>query len=447
MATNNASAFSADIVAFIQKTVLPLAQRQLVAYQFGSPLDLPENRGTTYTAVRYTRIPLPFAPLSEGVPPLGQSMTISTVSATAQQWGDKVTVTDVADLTIFHPVFTQATKLLSMQMSETYERNTFNTLMAGTQVNYVNTRGSRAALVAGDVLDPVTINRTVGMLVTLGVPMYDGMEGEDIKMAVAEGGAKASNNPRQMPHYAAIIHPLVATDFRQNSDVRLAWTYSDLNRLYNFEIGEWGGMRFCMSNLVPSFVGVAQINPAAQVGGGTFAAANYFVIVTASDTQNQYESRIYQVSASTAVTLNGSMTVALPNITGFTFNIYVGLTSSPATLALCALGPTSGSLTGQAVQLAANQTVTITGIGTAQTPPSAPATGITVYPTFIFGVGAYGQVTLRTAEFFYMEGAEKLDPLNQLRIAGWKGYYGSIILNAQFMARIEASSANTTTFG
>ena len=47
MATNVASSFSADIEAFIAEETLPLARRQLVAYQFGDPLTLPKGRGTT----------------------------------------------------------------------------------------------------------------------------------------------------------------------------------------------------------------------------------------------------------------------------------------------------------------------------------------------------------------------------------------------------------------
>jgi hypothetical protein len=75
MALQNPSAnFSADISNFIQKKTQPLVQRQLVAYQFGDQLRLPKNRGTTYTASRYDRVALPFAPLSEGVPPQGNSL-------------------------------------------------------------------------------------------------------------------------------------------------------------------------------------------------------------------------------------------------------------------------------------------------------------------------------------------------------------------------------------
>ena len=61
--TNASTGFTADVEAYIQEEVEPLTRRQLVAYQFGKPLRLDVNRGTTYTASRYERLPLPFAPL------------------------------------------------------------------------------------------------------------------------------------------------------------------------------------------------------------------------------------------------------------------------------------------------------------------------------------------------------------------------------------------------
>ena len=445
--TNTASQFSTDIENYIADETLPLARRQLVAYQFGDPLTLPQGRGTTYTAFRYNRVALPYAPLSEGVAPVGQSMTIQSVSAVAQQWGDRVTITDVAELTIKHPLFKKAMELVSLQLAETLERNTFNTLMAGTQVNYINSRGSRAALVAGDVLDTTTVIRTNAALETLGAPRYMGDEQTDQKMDVDGGGGKASSDPRAMPHYAAIVHPLVVGDFRQQATVITAWSYSDLNRLYNYEAGEWGGIRFCKSNMVPSFTGVAQITGTAGTAGA-LATNTYYVLVTASDTQNQYESRVYQVSGGIAVTgPTGSISVVLPALAGFTFNVYIGTTASPANLGLAVAGPTTGPMTGQATQLAPNQTVIITGTGVAQTAPAAPATGITVYPTFIMGRGAYGQVVLDNAKFTYLTGADKSDPLNQLRVVGWKAFYGTLIENQQFFARIESASAFTSTFG
>ncbi len=319
MATNVANQFSADIESFIADETLPLARRQLVAYQFGDPATLPKGRGITYTATRYNRVPLPFAPLSEGVPPIGETMTIQQVTGVCQQWGDKITSTDTAELTIKHPIVAKAKDLIGLQIGETLDRNTFNNLMAGAQVNFVNTRGSRAALVAGDVLNTHEINRMYGTLYTLGAPRFMGDEITDTKIKAGEGQPRASANPRGMPHYVAIAHSLVIQDLRENPTVILAWTYSDLNRLYNSEFGELGGIRFCSSNMVPSFTGFA--NSAAGLtytpgtAGNLATNAGYRIIVTGSDTQNQYESQIYIVSGAQSVTgPNGSISICQPQL-------------------------------------------------------------------------------------------------------------------------------------
>src|SRR5260370_154483 len=263
MATNVAGSFAADIEGYLADETLPLARRQLVVYQFGDPLTLPKGRGTAYTATRYNRVPLPFAPLSEGVPPIGQAMTISQVSATAQQWGDKITITDVGELTIKHPLFVKAKELLGLQIAETFERNTFNNLLAGPQINYVNTLGSRGALIAGDVMNPHEVTRAVAILETLGAPRFMGDEMTDTRLEADAGGARASNNPRQMPHYASVCHTLVVADMRENPAINQAWTFSDINRLYNYELGGWGGLRFCRSTLIPTFTGVPAITATA----------------------------------------------------------------------------------------------------------------------------------------------------------------------------------------
>lgn len=452
MPNNVASQFQADISNYIADETLPLARRQLVAYQFGDPLELPKGFGTTYTATRYQRIPLPFAPVAEGVPPPGETMTIQQVTATVLQWADRIIITDVAEMTIKHPLFKKATELVALQVAETLERNTMVALMAGTQVNYVNRRGSRGALVAGDVLDTFTVIRTDQALETLGAPRYMGDEQTDTKISAEAGGARASENPRAMPHYAAIIHPAVVADFRQNPTVINAWTYSDLNRLYNFEAGEWSGIRFCKSNMVPSFNGNANnANGLTFVGSASGGALNgtYLFIVTGSDTQNQYESQIYAVSAGVSCgTGTGSCTVTMPTITGYTYSVYLAVSpNSPVNLGLTTSGPTTGPYQGQATQLAPGASVVITGVGLPQVPPAAPGAGVTVYPTFVLGRGAYAQVVLDNVKFTYLSEPDKSDPHNQLRIVGWKAFWGTLLTNVQFFARIESVTAFGPTFG
>jgi hypothetical protein len=157
---------------------------------------------------------------------------------------------------------------------------------------------------------------------------------------------------------------------------------------------------------------------------------------------------VAQVSASASVTgPNGSITMTMPSTTGYTYNVYLGTSASPTNLATSTSGPTVGPLAGQAVQLAAGSTVVLTGLGVTQTPPAAPGTGLTVYPTFVFGKGAYAVVTLANVEHFLLTKADKSDVLNQRAVVGWKGYNGMVILNQLFLARIEGTSAFSATFG
>jgi N4-gp56 family major capsid protein len=450
MAQTNAAQLQGDVLAYLAEEVLPIAQKRLVLHQFGDVKKIPKGRGNTWSATRYNRLPLPFAPLSEGVPAVSQPLQIQQVVGTAQQWGGQVTITDVAELTIFHDPFQQAKRMIGYQIGECFERNDFLVCMGCTQVNYVNSRGARASLVAGDVLDPYTVIRTQLALETLGAPYFGASTAPQIKGSIRDGsGSKASSDPRSNEHFVAVGHMLALGDLRQNATIVNAWSYSDLNRLYNNEAGEWSAIRFCKSNMVPFFVGVANtgINPTAGTAGN-LQTGSYFVQLTGVDSQNQYEQRIHQVSSSVSVTgPNGSISITTPNIAGFTFTAYIGTTSSPSNLALSVSGPTTGPMAGQAVQLPANTTLTLTGTGLAQVPPAAPATGVTVYPTFVFGQGAFAVVELENVEYFYLNKAEKADPQNQLRVVAWKAFNGAMILNTQFMARIESASAFTATFG
>src|ERR1035437_9651813 len=99
-------------------------------------------------------------------------------------------------------------------------------------------------------------------------------------MKIDAGAYKnASKSPSSAPHYVAIQHPLVEQDLRQNTTIATAWSYSDLNRLYNYDLGEWGGVLFCSSNMVPYFTGVAQVTGTPANTGGALVTANYYIQV------------------------------------------------------------------------------------------------------------------------------------------------------------------------
>jgi hypothetical protein len=168
------------------------------------------------------------------------------------------------------------------------------------------------------------------------------------------------------------------------------------------------------------------------------------VQVTGWDDQNFYESQIYQLSGDISVT-TGGIVVTTPSTPGYTYAIYVGVGTgaAPQNLGLTASGPTTGPYTGQSIMLPPATAVTITGLGLFQIPPAAPATGVTVYPTFVFGKEAFACLKLQNVEWNRLYNADKSDPHNQLRVIGYKFMEGWVILNQQFMARIESTASST----
>ncbi len=452
--TTFAPSLSSDVTRYLADDLLPLTITELVMYDFSEKIRLPKGHGTTYTMSRYARIPLAFAPTAEGVPPISTPLTVSQATVQLNQWTALVTITDVTQLTIKHDTFKKAKELLTMAAAELMERNCIQAVLAFPNINYVNSKGGRSSLAQTDVLNPQEITRAFAFLETLGVPMFKGPKGPDVKKNAGEGQPRALSNPRAAPHYVVVMHPLVQADFRNNPQVQFLSSYSSPNRLYNHEIGEWNSMRFCTSNFIPSWTGVAQINGTGASTGGTFNAASgtLYAVVTASDQIYQYESIIWLISAAitgTAANSQSSFTIALPSTyPGYTFSVYVGTSSTiPTNLGLCTAGPLQGPMQGQATQLAGGQTVTITGTGIAKTPPAAPSAGVTVYPTFIFGVDAFATVTLADIEVAYLAEPEKIDPTNQLRMASFKFYNGTFIKNASFALRIESGSQFSLTLG
>jgi hypothetical protein len=116
-------------------------------------------------------------------------------------------------------------------------------------------------------------------------------------------------------------------------------------------------------------------------------------------------------------------------------------------LGLTTSGPSSGPYSGQAIQIAPGTTVTITGVGLYQIPPAAPATGVTVFRTYVFGKEAFATLKLENIQWNRLYEADKSDPHNQLRVVGWKYFEGWVILNQQFMAAMESTASSTGAFG
>ena len=225
-----ASALSAEMKTFYDMTLIDEAQAQLVHDQFGQKRPIPKNGGKTIEFRKFAPLAKATTPLTEGVTPDGKSLSVSTITATVNQYGDFVTQTDVLELTSLDNTILEATKLLGRQAGLTLDTVVRNVLNSGTNVTY-------CPKVAGTTETAVTSRKNLDATSQLTVKV--------IQQVVAK--LRGQNAPTIGGKYVAIIHPYVAYDLMRDPEWIDAHKYANPTNLYEGEIGEIAGVRFVQS--------------------------------------------------------------------------------------------------------------------------------------------------------------------------------------------------------
>ena len=219
---------SAEMKTFYDMTLIDEAQANLVHDQFGQKRPIPANGGKTIEFRKFAPLAKATTPLTEGVTPDGKSLTVSTITATVNQYGDYITQSDVLELTALDNTILEATKLLGRQAGMTLDTVVRNVLQSGTNVTY-------CPKVAADGTETEVTSRTAldnSCQLTVKV----------VQQVVAK--LRAQNAPTIGGKYVAIIHPYVAYDLMRDPEWIDAHKYAKPDNLYEGEIGEIAGVRF-----------------------------------------------------------------------------------------------------------------------------------------------------------------------------------------------------------
>jgi len=222
---------SSEMKTFYDLTLIDEAGANLVHDQFAQKRPIPAGQGKTIEFRKFAALPKATTPLTEGVTPDGRALTVSTVTATVNQYGDYITQSDVLELTAVDNTVLEATKLLGRQAGLTLDTVTRNVLQSGTNVMYaekwVNGEAvevtSRDGLDSSAVLTVELVQRAVANLRALNAPTIDGS-------------------------YIAIIHPYAAYDLMRDSEWIDANKYGSPENLYEGEIGRLAGVRFVQTS-------------------------------------------------------------------------------------------------------------------------------------------------------------------------------------------------------
>ena len=271
MAIQTFSNFSADAQTYIAAQTLLRIKRDVIVYGLGKKEKLPNRFSKTFQFTRYDKLNLPKVALTEGTTPsTNASITISTVQAVMDQWGDFVNISDVADLTVKHPVMEQAIQLLSEQASETIDREVIKVILANTSVYYPGVVSSRGGLASNSYFD------------TRYSSQNNCSSSWSRRAALRGSYVHGSHRPLRRD-----------ADLSKDSTFQTATSYSNILVLQNGEAGRWMGVRWVTSNLLPVLERLASVVTATSVaaGGSLANSTTYYMKVTAVDNAIGFETR------------------------------------------------------------------------------------------------------------------------------------------------------------
>lgn len=160
----NTTAVQHDLQTYFAKKLLGHAKYQTVLDQFGKREDLPSHSSKTIQFTQYADLAIVSNPLTEGVAPSGSKLQNQAITASVDQLGDYVTLTDLAGLTPKHDTVQEALKLLGDQAAKSLDRAINAVVSAGTAVRYAGGATSRAALAADSKLTWADVRKEVTRL-------------------------------------------------------------------------------------------------------------------------------------------------------------------------------------------------------------------------------------------------------------------------------------------
>lgn len=387
--TTDMANLSPEMKTYYEKRLIDIASPKLVHDQFGDKYPIPKNGGKTIEMRRYSPLPKATKPLTEGITPVGNTLNVSAINATVEQYGDWIGLSDVLELTAIDNNVVQATKLLGNQSGRTLDTVTREVICGGTNVRYApNANGGqidlRADITSDCALSPELIFKAKADLAAMNADPID-------------------------DSYVAIIHPYAAFDLMRNEEWIDVHKYADAGKIYAGEIGKLGGVRFVETS-------------EAKIAGPGVISEN-----------------VSRLHVKTAVSASTQSVVVLESLKPVTFErpvpVYVNGVANTITAITLASG---GGAT-----LTLGTAVTNLAVGALICGQGGGKDGSAVFCTIVLGAHAYGTTEVEGGGLQHI--IKQLgygdDPLNQRASCGWKAMKAAERLVEAYMVRLESGSA------
>lgn len=386
---------------YYDKALIHFAKPRLVHAEFGQKKPIPSGAGKTIEFRKFSPLPKALVPLTEGVTPKGNSLNVSTVESTVEQYGDYITMSDMLTLSSVDNVVLETQNVLGDQAGRTLDTVIREKVNAGTNVQYADGKADRNVLVGGEATYEDNDYLTVAA----------------VKRAVAT--LKRNNAaPYKDGCYVAIIHPDVANDLTNDPAWREVKQNVDPKDWYEGTIGKIFGVVFVESTEAKIFRAAPLRNPETLERGDA-----------------------------------GTLTVI--KVSGKEITIAEPLTSAEAT-ALASRGIQIGGLdltiSSATAGAAGSAKLTFTEDVPSSVvpdniiyPTGAGKNGRDIYSTLFIAKNAYGVTNVEGGgleTIIKQKGSAGTgDPLDQRSTVGWKATQTAEILSPEFLVRVETTAS------
>jgi N4-gp56 family major capsid protein len=388
-----------EMKSYYDRALIRFAGPKLVHAQFGQQKPIPAGNGKTIEFRRFSPLPKALTPLTEGVTPKGNTLNVTTVESTVEQYGDYVTMSDMLTLSSVDAVISETQNVLGDQAGRTLDTVIREKVNAGTNVQYANGKADRSLLVGGSAKTEENDYLTVAA----------------VKRAVST--LKRNNaTPFKDGCYVAIIHPDVANDLTNDPEWKAIKQNVDPEDWYNGVIGKIHGVVFVESTEAKIFRAGYLRNPE------TLTKGDPEVLTVAKVDGNTITLR-EELTEEDVLYINGKQI----QIQGFNYAI---------------TGATAGSAGSATIIVAEELDASVTPDAVIY-PAGAGAEGRDIYSTLFLGQNAYGVTSITggglTTILKQKGSAGTGDPLDQRSTVGWKATQTAEILSPEFMVRVETT--------
>ena len=211
----------------VRKT-LEFAKPKLVFPQFGQPDLSMKRKGQTASWLKFTKMAVPSAVLTDDPTWAPATVADTTVTATLEFWGAGVSLVEALQETSFLDLPAEYKKLVGQNAGETINEKVRDVLKAGTSADYANAAEARQEMISTDTVDLNDILDSVEQL-------------------------EVSDAPTIGDEYVAIISPYVKTRLMKDTSFREATRYlAKDNSLFTGEVANIDGTRFVRTSTAPS---------------------------------------------------------------------------------------------------------------------------------------------------------------------------------------------------